>query len=154
MATPNPLTRLEFLEQRVTVLETLPAKIDALADQIVQLRGEMRSEFSALRAEMRGGDDVVREGVRDEIRAGDEETRRVLREEIRAGDEETRRQMREINDETRREMRQLNDETRQLMVDLNAETRTHMLVLHEDLVERIKRIGEGPAPRPSGRSKK
>jgi hypothetical protein len=45
-----------------------------------------------------------------------------LREEIRAGDEATR----------------------QLMRELNQETRAHMLVLHEDLVERIKRIGEGP----------
>jgi DNA repair ATPase RecN len=109
MATPNLLRRLEFLEQRVMVLETLPAKIDALADQIVQLRGEMRSEFSALRAEVRASDD-----------------------------------------ETRREMRALNEETKQLARDLNAETRTHMLVLHEDLVERIKRIGEGSAPPAAG----
>jgi hypothetical protein len=30
---------------------------------------------------------------------------------------------------------------------LNEETRAHMLVLHEDMVERIKRLGEGwPAP--------
>jgi hypothetical protein len=109
MATPNLLTLLEFLEQRVTVLETLPAKVDALADQIVQQRGEMRAEFSALRLEMR-----------------------------------------ELNEETRREMRELNEETKQLARDLNAETRTHMLVLHEDLVERIKRIGEGPPPGTAG----
>ena len=68
--------RVESLESRVAVLEQLPAKFDALALQISQMREEIRGEFSALRTE---------------IRAGDEETRRVLRDEIRAGDEETRR---------------------------------------------------------------
>jgi len=107
MSTAKLLTRLELLEQRVNVLETLPARVDALTDQIVQLRDEMHAEFSALRAEMR---------------AGDEATRDLLRAEIQTGDEATR----------------------QLMRDLIQETRTHMLVLHEDLVERIKRLGEGP----------
>jgi hypothetical protein len=32
------------------------------------------------------------------------------------------------------------------MRELNRETRAHMLALHEDLVERIKRIGEALAP--------
>jgi hypothetical protein len=31
------------------------------------------------------------------------------------------------------------------MRELNEETRRHMLVLHEDLVDRLKRIGEGGA---------
>ena len=70
-------SRLETLEQRVTILEQLPARIDGLTLQIVQLREEMHVEFSAVRAELR-----------EEIRAGDEETRRLLREEIRAGDKE------------------------------------------------------------------
>ena len=74
MATQTLATRVDSLEERVTRLEELPARVDALTLQVSQLRDEMRVEFSA---------------VRDEIRAGDEETRRTLRDEIRAGDEET-----------------------------------------------------------------
>ena len=83
--------RVESLESRVIVLEQLPEKLDALALQISQMRNEMRGEFSALRSEIRTGDEETRRVLRDEIRAGDEETRRILRDEIRAGDEESRR---------------------------------------------------------------
>jgi hypothetical protein len=72
-----------------------------------------------------------------EIRSGDEGTRLSLRDEIRAGDEETRRSLRE-------EIRAGDEETRR-------QTR----VLHEDLVERLKTIGEGltrPNPRRKPRS--
>jgi hypothetical protein len=60
-------SRVEKLEARVTMFEELPARIDGLASQIVQLRTEIGDEFSA---------------VREEMRAGDEETRRVLRADI------------------------------------------------------------------------
>jgi cell division protein FtsB len=39
--------RMDRLERRVDALEQLPRRMDALEAQIVQLRGEMRSEFSA-----------------------------------------------------------------------------------------------------------
>jgi predicted phage gp36 major capsid-like protein len=84
-AKSNEMPGVSELADRVTSLEV----------QVVQLRDEMRAEFS---------------GVRNKIRDGDEETRRSVREEIRAGDEETRCLMR---------------------------------VLHEDLVERIKRLDRG-----------
>jgi len=171
MTTGKLLARLEILEQRVNVLETLPARVDALAEQIVQLRDDMLGAFSALRTETRAGDEETRESLRDEIRVGDEETRRQLRDEIRVGDEETRRQLRDEiragDEETRRQLRdeiragdeetrrQLRDEirtgdeaTQSLMRELVQETRAHMLVLHEDLVERIKRIGEAPSSSP------
>lgn len=70
--------RVEILERHVSELATRD-DVRAIADQILNLGAEMRVGFSALR---------------EEIRAGDEETRRVLREEIGAGDEETRRYMR------------------------------------------------------------
>ena len=76
--------RVERLEQRVTILEQLPARVEELAGQILQLRKEMRMEFSA---------------VRTEIRDGDETTRRVLHEEIQAAVAETRRVVRETSDE-------------------------------------------------------
>ena len=72
--------RVDRLEQRVTELERLPDRMSALESQIVQLRAEMRDEFSA---------------VRQEIRAGDEETRRVLGERI----DETNRHMRVLHED-------------------------------------------------------
>ena len=63
----------------MTRLEELPGRMDRLELQIVQLRTEMRSEFSAVREEARTGDDRVVATLRDEIRAGDEKTRRFMR---------------------------------------------------------------------------
>ena len=50
---PQPLeSRVESLGRRVTQLEQLPARIDALTLEVSQLRTEMRAEFSAVRHEM------------------------------------------------------------------------------------------------------
>ena len=74
------IERIEILEKKVEILERLPERVTAVELQLVQLRDEMRAEFSATRAEML---------------AGDEETRRLLRE----GDEETRRYMRILHED-------------------------------------------------------
>jgi hypothetical protein len=133
--------RVESLESRVIVLEQLPEKLDALALQISQMRNEMRGEFSALRSEIRTGDEETRRVLRDEIRTGDEETRRVLRDEIRAGDEETRRILRD-------EIRAGDEETRRILRDEiragDEESRRNALVLHEDVISRIALMQEGP----------
>jgi hypothetical protein len=63
------IERIEIVERKVEVLETLPEGVSAVELQLVQLRDEMRAEFSALRGDMR---------------AGDEETRRTLRQEAGA----------------------------------------------------------------------
>jgi hypothetical protein len=76
---------------RMEILERLPDRVTAVESQIVLLRDEMRSEFSAVRA------DAV-------------ETRRVLTERM------------------------------EFLFDANER---HMRLLHEDLVERIARSGEG-----------
>ena len=55
----------------MTQLEELPRRMDRLESQIVQLRTEMRDEFSAVRTEFAA--------VRTEMRSGDEETRRYMR---------------------------------------------------------------------------
>ena len=83
--------RMDRLERRVEILERLPDRVTAVESQIVLLRDEMRSEFSAVRA------DAV-------------ETRRVLTERMES------------------------------LFDAN---QRHMRLLHEDLVERIARMGEG-----------
>ena len=91
--------RMDLVEHRLVALEVLPDRIAALESQFLLLRDEMRAEFSAIRIEMRRGDEVIERVLREEIRAGDEETRRVLRDEIRAGDEETRTLMRILHED-------------------------------------------------------
>ena len=56
--------RVDMLERRVEIMERLPQHVSALETQIVQLRDEVRAEFSTTRAD---------------ARAGDEETRRYMR---------------------------------------------------------------------------
>jgi hypothetical protein len=72
MNEPSLNDRVQILEETVKELYGLPTRVEALELQIVQLREEMRGEFSV---------------VRQEIRNGDEETRRymrVLHEEVLA----------------------------------------------------------------------
>ena len=71
--------RVDMLERRTEILEQLPERVTALETQIVQLRDEMRAEFSATRAQARAGDERVVLTLRQEIRDGDEETRRFMR---------------------------------------------------------------------------
>jgi hypothetical protein len=80
--------RVEMLEKRVDILEQLPERVGAVELQIVQLRKDLRGEFSALGAELRA-----------EIRAGDEETRRVLRDEMRELFADNQRQMRILHED-------------------------------------------------------
>jgi hypothetical protein len=163
MASQTVVARVEKLEERVTVLEQLPARVDALTWEISQLRGEMRAEFAAIRAHADAGDQVMLGVFRDEICAGDEGTRRILRDEIRAGDEGTRRILRDEiragDEETRRivrdEIRTGDEETRTV---LRGEIRTtadailtQMRVLHEEVIARIALIEEG---RPRGRKRR
>ena len=68
-----------MLERPVEILERLPERVTALETQIVQLRDEMRAEFSATRTDARAGDERVVQTLREEIRAGDDETRRFMR---------------------------------------------------------------------------
>jgi len=95
----SAIERIEVMERKVEALEVLPERVAAVELQLVQLRAEMRAEFSATQAEMRAGDEETRRVLGDEIHDGDEETRRTLREEIRAGDEETRRFMRVLHED-------------------------------------------------------
>jgi outer membrane murein-binding lipoprotein Lpp len=84
MAGKSLEARMDNLERRVEILGQLPAQVAALGSQMLQLREEMRAEFSATRAE---------------TRTAIEESQRTLREEIKAGDEETRRQLRILHED-------------------------------------------------------
>jgi hypothetical protein len=115
--------RVDRLGERVTELEKLPERVTAIASQIVQFRTEIGVEFTA---------------VREEIRAGDDETRRVLGEQI----SETRRVLGEQIAETRRLLDERIAETQQLATEQTEETRRFMRVLHEDVIGRIATIQE------------
>lgn len=88
------------LEERVTILEEqmrelgdLPIRMRAVELQIVELRNEVRAEFSAtrhdLRAEMYGVRDELRtemHGIRDELRGEIQSLGVALRQEIRTAE--------------------------------------------------------------------
>jgi hypothetical protein len=52
MAQESLERRMDRLERRVEILEQLPERVTALESQIVLLRDEMRSEFSATRNDL------------------------------------------------------------------------------------------------------
>jgi hypothetical protein len=121
MSERTNVERINILEQNMESLRALPGRVEALGVQLVQLRSEMRGEFSAVRSELQEGLAGLRGELLAKIQATDDDLRaemhalhRLTVEEIKAGDEETRR---------------------------------HMRVLFEELVTRIATIGEGGRPR-------
>ena len=139
--------RLEGLEQRVTALELLPARIDDLTQQIVQLRTEMHGEFSETRSEFLDVHARI-DGVRLELHALHDETR----VDLRALSHELRAEMHALNDETRAEIRTLHSSIQQEFHRVTADTLNQMRILHEDLVDRIAVLDEAPRRR-SGRKR-
>jgi hypothetical protein len=141
----NILRRVELLETRVQELEQLPARIDALTSQISQFRQETRDEFAAVRQEMADGLAAVRQVMAYGFAA--------VRQEMADGLAAVRQEMAEGLAAVRQEMAGQVLALRQEMRDGDEETRRYMHVLYEDLVERIKWIGEGlslpPRPEPA-----
>jgi septal ring factor EnvC (AmiA/AmiB activator) len=149
----NLVTRVEILELKVEALEALPARVDALALQIAQHRDETRDGFSAIRAEIGAVDKGLRaeigavdDRLRAEIRAVDEGLRAEIRavdDRLRAVDEGLRARMKVDNEALRAEIRAVDEGLRAEMKAGDEDSRTLTRVLHEDLVERIKWLGEG-----------
>jgi hypothetical protein len=100
--------RIEILEENMEQLRDVPVRLSAVESQIVQLRAEMQTGFSALR------------GQNDETRG----------EMVRLNDE-TRRELVRLNDETRREMTRLNDETNAHLRVLHEEVISLIALLQE-----------------------
>lgn len=95
------------------MLEQLPDRVSAVESQVLQLRVEMRVEFSAVRADMR-----------------DLHTRAIHHADG-------------LNAQTIRVVETLHTETNRRMDELIADTRRHMLILHEEIIDRLKRLDEG-----------
>jgi hypothetical protein len=60
----SAIERIEIVERKVEIMERLPERVTAVELQLVQLRDEMRAEFSATRAKMRAGDEETRRYMR------------------------------------------------------------------------------------------
>ena len=121
MAEKSLEERVNMLERRVEILEQLPDRVTALEVQIVELRGEMRAEFSATRIEAREGDERVIQTLREE----------VLATKVPIANPCWRRTRRPDAPPGNPCGRSFTDE----------ETRRFMRVLYEDLVERIEILG-------------
>jgi len=80
--------RVLTLEEQMTELRELPAQVAGLRSEFSQLRAEMRGEFSAIRTEMAEGLAAVRGEMatfRADFIARDDETRRharIMHEEV------------------------------------------------------------------------
>ena len=120
-------SRVKALETRVTMLEELPARMDRLDSQIVQLRAENRADHSAIRQEVQT--------------LGSE-----LREEMKALGAELRGEMKALGTELRGEMKTLGGEVSELrstMEMLHHHQGIEMRVLFEDALSRIAAMNEG-----------
>jgi environmental stress-induced protein Ves len=124
MADADLERRVRILEAKMDELRDVPGRLTSVELQIVQLRGEMHSGFSAVQTQMQALNDQTRT-------------------EMLRLNAETRGEMVRLNADTRGEMVRLNAETREEMVRLNDETRTHMRALHEDVIARIALLHEG-----------
>ena len=94
MPRQSVVARVERFEERVTILEELPSRVDALSTQISQVRDEMHREFSNVHNEIHAGDDAVMDHARElheslkaQIQAVDDRVMnhtRMLHEDLKA----------------------------------------------------------------------
>ena len=118
------------LRERVTGLK---GRASALESQIVQLRGEMRNEFSAVRLEMTD-----------------------MRVELKGDIASLRQELSDVRTELKGDVATVRQDLTGLVTSLVTETRdslsSQMRMLHEDLISRIALIAEGrPARKPRRR---
>jgi hypothetical protein len=141
--TASPSERLDALEVKVDVLI---GRVDAIDQRLTDFQTETRLEFAAVRTEataiegrLQGEIGASETRLRGEIR--DSETR--LRSEIRDSETRLRSEISASEDRLRGEVRESEERLRGEMRSTNEETRRHRLVLHEELLTRLRTIGEG-----------
>ena len=119
--------RVEFLEKTVASLAGLPQQVQDLSTQILQFREEVNADVSGVKAEvgdLRGEMHTLRDELRGEVHG--------IRDELRG-------EMHGIRDELHADMASMHRDLAGAILASQAQT----LTLHEDLVERIARLGEG-----------
>jgi hypothetical protein len=153
--------RTERLEKTVEGLQILPAEVAALGDrvgsvetQIVQLRAEMRVEFSDVRSEMR----TEFAAVRGEMQTGLASVKTELRQEIRAEVGALRKEMHEgfagARDDMLVGLANVTNELRREIRESAEEGQRHSRILFEEVLSRIAALGEhhegSPGRKPRG----
>ena len=176
--------RVESLEKSIEPLRELPGRVSGLESQIVQLRTEMREEFSAIRSEMVTSDGlaaefdrrglVTRQDLAAEFDRRDLVTKSDLKRELnhelerfatrddlartnrrlRDGFKDLKAQMLSLHDGLKSEMLSLHDGLKSEMLSLHDGLKTQMLVLHQDLVGRLKLLSEGGGTPKRARARK
>ena len=116
--------RLTMLEQQMEELKELPARVERVESQILQLRLEMKDEFSAIRGEMR-------------------ELREELREDIRVGVEESQNLATGLHAEAMRAMTGLHGQAMQAIASVDAAIRRDVVSRLDRLLE-LQRPGDSP----------
>lgn len=116
--------RIDTLESRVEALDMLPERLDRLESQLLQLRGEMRGEFSAVRGEMR-------------------ELGEQLRGEMQEQGEQLRGEMRERGAQMYAGIANLAEMLSRKIDEGLAQTNAQMRLLHEEALRRIALLDEG-----------
>jgi hypothetical protein len=170
--------RLTMLEHQMQELRAVPIRLAEVESQVLQLRADVRDGFSAirmdLRAELHGRVEGLRvelhhardtlrgeiHGVRGELGAARDELRGEfgsVRGELGAVRDELRGELGTVRDELRGELGTVRGELGAVRDELREDIRigveeTQRLVrlLHEDLLQRMARIGERLSP-PEGR---
>ena len=139
--------RLTILEQKMDELKDLPARVERVESQILQLRTEIKDEFSAIRGEMR----ELRQELRDDIRIGVEESQNLTKglhaEAMGAMNDLHGQAMRAMNDlhgQAMRAMTDLHDRFMPAIASVDA-------AIRRDVVSRLDRILElqRPGDRPT-----
>jgi signal transduction histidine kinase len=156
--------RLTMLESQMQELRTVPIRLAEAESQILQLRADVRDGFSAIRMDLRAELQGRVEGLRVELH----HARDTLRGELGAVRDELRGELGAVRDELRGQLGAVRDELRgeiqgvrgalgavrdELREDIRIgveETQRLVRLLHEDLLQRIARIGEQISP-PEGR---
>ena len=129
--------RVEILEQRVEDLRSLPERVAGVESQILQLRGEMHGEFSAIRDEMRREFSAVRAEMHGEFSA--------VRAEMHGEFSAVRDELRDVRTGLGSHaelLAKLESAVATLRQD-NEETRSQARMLHEEVLARIALLQEG-----------
>jgi hypothetical protein len=157
MTRPDLAERMDNIERIVEPLRALPDRVTRVESQIVQLRTEMRGEFSAIRRDMATKDDVAKCATKEDVAkcaTREDLAKCATKEELAKCS--TREDLARYA--TKEDLANLatRDDLARLGRGLRRQTQglhTRMLVLHEDLVQRLKVIGEALPRAARGRAK-
>ncbi|MBK5297184.1 MAG: hypothetical protein JJE40_08505 [Vicinamibacteria bacterium] len=142
---------MDNLEKIVEPLRELPDRVTKVEAQIVQLRTEMRDEFSAIRRDMVTKEDLTRFATKEDLTrfaTKDDLTRFATKVDLAEAIAPLA-----TKEELAKAVAPLATKEELAKAVAPLATKDEMRMLHEDLVERLKVIGEAQA-RPATRSRK